>query len=62
MAIDSATSCASVSGRWISMMLMWTSVLVRFWSSSRSLSTSAPRLPMMIPGREVWMLTLSFPA
>ena len=52
-AIDSATSCASSSGRWISWMLMWTSRPISFCRSSRSLSTSAPRRPMMMPGREV---------
>ena len=53
MATDSATSCASSSGFWISWMLMKTSRLVRFWISCFSLSTSVPLRPMMMPGREV---------
>ena len=50
IATDSATSCASSSGFWISWMLMKTSRLVRFWISCFSLSTSVPLRPMMMPG------------
>ena len=39
---------------------MNTSRPVRFFSSSRSLSTSVPFRPMMMPGRAVYRLTLSF--
>ena len=53
IATDSAISCASSSGFWISWMLMKTSRLVRFWISCFSLSTSVPLRPMMMPGREV---------
>src|SRR6266446_3987018 len=52
-AIDSATSCASSSGRWTSWMSMCTSRFVRFWISPLSLSISAPLRPMMLPGRAV---------
>ena len=61
-ATDSATSCASSSGFWTSWMLMKTSRSVRFWRSSFSFSTSAPFRPMMMPGREVWMLTFRLAA
>jgi hypothetical protein len=53
MATDSAISCASSSGFWISRMLMNTSRPVFFCRSWRSLSTSAPLRPMMMPGRDV---------
>src|SRR6266403_1137046 len=52
-AIDSATSCASSSGRCTSWMSMCTSRLVRFCTSCFSLSISAPLRPMMMPGRAV---------
>ena len=53
IATDSAISCESSSGFWISWMLMKTSRLVFFWISVFSLSTSVPLRPMMMPGREV---------
>ena len=31
-----------------------------FPSSARSVSTSAPRLPIRMPGRAVWMFTTTF--
>ena len=40
-------------------MLMKTSLPVRFWTSCLSLSTSCPLRPMMMPGREVWIVILS---
>ena len=52
-AIDCATSFASSSGRLISLMLMWTFLCVMPWISLRSASTSAPDLPITIPGRAV---------
>ena len=52
-AIDCATSCASSSGRLISLMLMWTDLPVIAWSSLRSASTSTPDLPITMPGRAV---------
>jgi hypothetical protein len=52
-AIDCATSFASSSGRLISLMLMWTALLVIPWMSLRSASTSTPDLPITIPGRAV---------
>ncbi len=52
-AIDWATSCASSSGRLISLMLMWTLLPVIEWSSLRSASTSTPDLPITMPGRAV---------
>ena len=52
-AIDCATSLASSSGRLISLMLMWTALLVIPWISLRSASTSTPDLPITIPGRAV---------
>ncbi len=59
IAIASATSWASISGLSISRMLMNTSRWVRLRISSLSRSTSTPLRPMMIPGREVRMLTFS---
>ena len=53
------TSWASISGLSISRMLMNTSRCVRFRISSLRRSTSPPLRPMMMPGREVRMLTLS---
>ena len=52
-AIDWATSLASSSGRLISLMLIWTFLRVIPWISRLSASTSAPDLPMTIPGRAV---------
>src|SRR6266480_322644 len=57
----SPTSCASSSGRLISSTLMPTSLPVSCASSSRSLSTSAPRLPITTPGRPVWTVTVTLP-
>jgi hypothetical protein len=57
----SATSCASSSAFRISLMLMKISFFTEnFASSARSASTSAPRLPIRIPGLAVWMLTTTF--
>ena len=52
-AIDCATSFASSSGRLISLMLMCTFLCVIAWISLRRASTSAPDLPITIPGRAV---------
>src|SRR5712691_1141532 len=57
----SATSWASSSGRLISSTLIPTSLPVSWVSSSRSLSTSAPRFPITTPGRPVWTVTVTFP-
>ncbi len=60
-AIDCATSFASSSGRLISRMLTFTGFRVRACSSRRSASTSAPDFPITIPGRAVWMSTVTSP-
>ena len=52
----SATSCALVSALRTSMMFRNTSLSVSAWTSFFSVSTPAPRLPITIPGRAVWML------
>src|SRR5437773_302949 len=57
----SPTSWASSSGRLISSTLIPTSLPVSCASSSRSLSTSAPRLPITTPGRPVWTVTVTLP-
>ena len=57
----SATSWASSSGRLISSTLIPTSFPVSWVSSSRSLSTSAPRFPITTPGRPVCTVTVTFP-
>src|SRR5438309_5861018 len=57
----SPTSCALSSGRLISSTLSPTSLPVSCASSSRSLSTSAPRLPITTPGRPVCTVTVTFP-
>ena len=49
--MPSAISFASISGFLISTMLRLTSLLVTLAMSARSLSMSAPFLPMMTPGR-----------
>ena len=59
-AMFSATSWASSSAFRISLMLMKMSRLVNCASSLRSVSTSAPRLPIRMPGRAVWMFTTTF--
>src|SRR3954469_5905620 len=61
-AMESATSCASTSGRLTSSTLMATSLPgLRRASSSRSLSTSAPPLPITTPGRAVCTVTMVLP-
>src|SRR5215218_7798879 len=61
-AIESATSCASTSGRLTSSTLIATSLPgERRASSSRSLSTSAPPLPITTPGRAVCTVTMVLP-
>src|SRR3954470_18296422 len=61
-AIESATSCASTSGRLTSSTLIATSAPPeRRPSSSRSLSTSAPPLPITTPGRAVCTVTITLP-
>src|SRR6266480_1596469 len=57
----SPTNWALSSGRLISSTLMPTSLPVSCASSSRSLSTSAPRLPITTPGRPVWTVTVTLP-
>ena len=52
-----ATSCASISGFLTSRMFSWTCLPVSFSSSPRMRSASAPRRPMTMPGRAVWMST-----
>src|SRR5881227_3638502 len=59
-AIDSATSVASSSGLRISTMLMTTSDAVMSATFLRSLSMSAPFLPITTPGRAEWMVTRHF--
>ena len=58
-AILVATMVASSSGRLTSKMLICTSFLVIFFSSSFNLSTSCPPLPMMKPGRAVQTVTVT---
>src|SRR3954469_11342438 len=61
-AIESAMSCASTSGRFTSSTLIATSLPPeRRPSSSRSLSTSAPPLPITTPGRAVCTVTITLP-
>ena len=60
-AIDWATSFASSSGRLISRMLTLTGLPVSLCSSRRSASTSEPDLPITMPGRAVWMSTVTSP-
>src|SRR6476660_1660501 len=59
-AIDSATRVASSSGLRISTMLMTTSESVMSATFLRSLSMSAPFLPITTPGRAEWMVTRHF--
>ena len=56
VAMFSATSCALVSALRTSMMLRKTSFSVSAWTSFFRVSTPAPRLPITMPGRAVWML------
>ena len=60
-AIDWATSLASSSGRLISRMLTLTGLPVILWRSRRRASTSEPDLPITMPGRAVWMSTVTSP-
>ena len=60
-AIDCATSFASSSGRLISRMFTFTGLPVILWRSRRRASTSAPDLPITMPGRAVWMSTVISP-
>lgn len=60
-AILSATSWAESSGRLISSTLIAASLPVSCASSSRSLSTSAPRLPITTPGRPVCTVMVTLP-
>ena len=60
-AIDWATSFASSSGRLISRMFTLTGLPVILCRSRRRASTSAPDLPITIPGRAVWMSTVISP-
>ena len=55
----SATSWASISGLSISLMLMNTSRLVRLLDVLEQRRPRRPCLPIMMPGRAVWMLTFS---
>src|ERR1700720_2542859 len=59
-AIDSATSVASSSGLRISTMLMTTSEAVISATRLRSLSMSAPFLPITTPGRAEWIVPRHF--
>jgi hypothetical protein len=52
-----ATSCASISGLRISTMLRCSSLSVSLATFWRSFSMSAPFLPMITPGRAVWIVT-----
>ncbi len=52
-----ATSWASDSGPLTSRTLSWICFLVSFSSSVLMRSASAPRRPMTMPGRAVWMST-----
>ena len=52
-----ATSWASISGFFTSRMFSWICLAVSFSRSPRIRSASAPRRPMTIPGRAVWMST-----
>ena len=52
-----ATSWASVSGFLTSRMFSWICLPVSFSSSPRMRSASAPRRPITMPGRAVWMST-----
>ena len=56
-AMPCATSWASTSGFFTSRMLSCTCLPVSFSSSPRMRSASAPRRPMTMPGRAVWMST-----
>ena len=60
-AIDWATSLASSSGRFTSRMFTLTGLPVSLWRSLRRASTSLPDLPITMPGRAVWMSTVTSP-
>ncbi len=59
-AIESATSCASISGLRISSMLRPTSVPIILRRLARSVSMSSPFLPMTTPGRALWIVMRAF--
>ena len=58
--MDSPTSAASNSGLRTSTMLRCNSEAVKFASFLRRPSMSAPFLPMITPGRAVWIVTRHF--
>ena len=59
-AIESATSCASISGLRISSMFKPTSVPIILRKLARNVSMSSPFLPMTTPGRALWMVMRAF--
>src|SRR5512139_3696193 len=59
-AIESAMSCASISGLRISSMLSPTSPPIILRRSARSVSMSSPFLPMTTPGRALWIVMRAF--
>ena len=59
-AIESAMSCASISGLRISSMLRPTSPPIILRRSPRSVSMSSPFLPMTTPGRALWIVMRAF--
>ncbi len=59
-AMESATRVASTSGLRTSTMLITTSEVVILPTILRSLSMSAPFLPITTPGRAEWMVTRHF--
>ena len=59
-AIESAISCASISGLRISSMLRPTSLPIILRRSPRSVSMSSPFLPMTTPGRALWIVIRAF--
>ena len=58
-AMFSATSWALASGLRISMMFTFTGLPISLATSARMASTPTPPLPMSLPGRAVWMLTVT---
>ena len=59
-AIESAMSCASISGLRISSMLRPTSPPIILRRSARSVSMSSPFLPITTPGRALWIVMRAF--
>src|SRR5512137_1827575 len=55
--IESAMSCASISGLRISSMLRPTSPPIILRRSARSVSMSSPFFPVTTPGRALWIVT-----